>query len=434
MRVGELKEDKTIKEWLSSIRASDNTKRVYLEGMQAFTEWVKKTPEELLTEAEDEIKAGLLMRRRKIKSYFSEFRENLEKKELAPLTVKSRMTSISSFYKSNNIDLPIIPRSINKAKPQRKRREIPTKEGLQHILKFCDPLERALVLVGVSSGLAINEISNLTVSDFLDGYDEKTGITTLNLTRKKVNYEFTTFLSREASTAVKEYIDWRNREGINSEHLNKQRITAREGYLFISRAIPDSYFKLKKGKDKEKIRQLGVKSIMGIYRRLSEEANKSAPYGEWNVIRSHNMRRFFNSQLLNANASLFFVDFCMGHTLDQVHDAYFRGKSEELKKTYLRFEPYVTIQKELDIAESPEYQKIIEENHILRAETERHVIARQEFQELRNMVANLRSTPIPDPDPNATPEEKKLYEEMRHREEEIMSQRKSLFAIFGINK
>jgi hypothetical protein len=48
MKVKELKDDKTIKDWLSSIKASENTKQTYLEGMQTFTEWVKKTPEQLL--------------------------------------------------------------------------------------------------------------------------------------------------------------------------------------------------------------------------------------------------------------------------------------------------------------------------------------------------------------------------------------------------
>lgn len=392
MKVKELKDDKIIKEWLSAIKASENTKQTYLEGMQTFTEWVKKTPEQLLLEAEAEVRAGKLMRERNIKSYFSEYREELEGRELAPLTVKGRMTVISSFYKSNNIDLPIIPRSVHKAKPQKKRRTIPTKEDLHYVLGFCDPLERALILVGVSSGLAINEISNLTLGDFLDGYDEKSGITTFNLIRKKVNYEFTTFLSREASAAVRAYLDWREREGINYEHLRKQRVSTKEGYLFISRAVAYSYLTIKKEKDREKLRQLDVQSIMGIYRRLSEEACKSSPHGEWNLIRSHNMRRFFNSTMLNAGADSFFVEFCMGHTLDDTRSAYFRASPDKLKEIYLKFVPYLTIQKEADVSESPEYLRIKQENQILQAETARHVVERSELQELRVEMERMKET------------------------------------------
>jgi hypothetical protein len=46
---------------------SANTKKIYLQGMHDYTDRVNKSPDELLTKAEDEIEAGLLMRRRKIK-------------------------------------------------------------------------------------------------------------------------------------------------------------------------------------------------------------------------------------------------------------------------------------------------------------------------------------------------------------------------------
>jgi integrase len=154
MKVNELKDDKIIRDWLSGIKATDNIKQSYLASMQLFTGYTKKKPLQLIEEAEAEIRAGLLMREREITSYLRDFRESLEKKEFAPLTIKSRMTSICSFYKSYNIQLPVIPKSTIKAKPQLKRKKIPTKEDIREVLKFCDPLERAIVLVGVSSGLS----------------------------------------------------------------------------------------------------------------------------------------------------------------------------------------------------------------------------------------------------------------------------------------
>jgi hypothetical protein len=45
--------------------------------MQFFTEWTEKTPEELIMEAEAEVKKGLLMRQRNIKIYFIKFRRYL---------------------------------------------------------------------------------------------------------------------------------------------------------------------------------------------------------------------------------------------------------------------------------------------------------------------------------------------------------------------
>jgi len=163
MESTELKDNVEIQNWFSRIKASGNTKQSYLQALKAFTEMAGKAPEQLILEAEAEVRGGKLMRERTIWIYLPKFRESLEAQELAPLTIKSRMTGVCSFYKSNNIELPVLPKSLGRARPQKKRRDIPTKEQIQAVLKFCDPLEWVLILVGASSGLAATEISNLRV-------------------------------------------------------------------------------------------------------------------------------------------------------------------------------------------------------------------------------------------------------------------------------
>ncbi len=51
--------------------------------------------------------------------------------------------------------------------------DTPTKEDIQKILEVCDLLEKSLVLVGVSNGLAANEIRNLKIKDFKMGMTHK---------------------------------------------------------------------------------------------------------------------------------------------------------------------------------------------------------------------------------------------------------------------
>ncbi len=154
MKVNELENDKTIKDWLSGIKAADETRKGYLQSMQQFTEFTHKTQLQLIEEAETEMQAGLLMRERNITSYLREFREQLERKDIAPLTIKGRMTGVCSFYRLYNIQLPVLPKGTTNARPELKRKKIPTKDDIRKILNVCDPLERALVLVGVSSGLS----------------------------------------------------------------------------------------------------------------------------------------------------------------------------------------------------------------------------------------------------------------------------------------
>src|SRR5665647_3253492 len=384
MKVNELKEDTYIKEWLEALNATDNTERNYLQGMQFFTECVKKTPEELILEAEAEIETGVIPRKRKIKQYFIGFRKDLQDKALAPMTVRTHLTGVKSFYKNFDIEIPSLPKAGNKATTLEKNKAIPNKDDLYAVLKVCDPLERAILLLGASSGLSCEDIINLKVSNFKDGYESKTEITTLELRRIKTKVDFVTFLSPESSRAVWDYLSYRERTAKTGEErrqptLEKQNVFSNDNYLFIGRHIPDSF--LDSRDDKE--RQIQEKGFSQIFRSLSEKARKNAVKGNWNLIRSHNIRRFFNSALLNAGCDSFHVEFFMGHKLDATKTAYFRANIEQLKEIYTQYIPRLTIQKEADISESPAYLKLKADNQILATETAKHVIERSELQDLR---------------------------------------------------
>ena len=391
MKYKDLESDTIIIEWLCLINASANTKRNYLFSMQAYTDFCGKTPDELLAEAESEISQGVLPRQRKVKQYMLQFRMYLQEQKLAPKSIKARIAAIQSFYSSNDIQLPKMSRN-EKAKPLVQNLEIPSKEDLQQVLKTCDPLEKAIVLVGVSSGLAANEIINLKISDFKKGYDKETGITTLQLRRLKTNYDFITFLSPECSNAILHYLAYRARTIKGNDkrrlaQLEKQRVYADSNYLFIGRQILEEFLNSKN----EELRKLEEKSLIKIYRTLSEKAHKNTPIGNWGFIRSHNMRKYFNSSLINAGADSFIVNFMMGHTLDDTQGAYFRAGPEKLKEYYMKFVPFVTIEKEFDVIESQEYLRLKNENQILISEVEKFKVERQEIANLKNEMENDRA-------------------------------------------
>jgi integrase len=173
-----LKNDLTINQWMETINPKKNTIKAYLIAMQEYTEYTKKSPTELIDEAELEVDNRVKMRNCKIWHYLIGFRTHLQNKGLAPITVRNYMAAVKSFYKSLFIQVPPLPR-ISKARTLKENNSIPSKEDLQEVLKVCDPLEKAVLLTGVSSGLSANEIINLTVLDFKKGYDSKTGITIL---------------------------------------------------------------------------------------------------------------------------------------------------------------------------------------------------------------------------------------------------------------
>ena len=395
--MNELREDSTITEWLNIINTRPNTERNYLLGFQWFTEWTGKEPEALLLEAEQEIKDGFLMRQRSIKKYIIGFRKYLQDKGNAPQTIKGYLTGVKSFYTAFDIEIPKSHSAGNKAQTLKKHKEIPTKEDIQEVLKVCDPLEKAILLVGISSGLSAHEIINLKVKDFKKGYDPETGITTLDLRRGKVDFDFVTFLSPEASRAVQDYLTYRARtvktgENRRLNQLEKQRVFSDNGHLFIKRKIDPIYLK---NRDDD-LRKLDQDSIMKVYRFMSEKAQKNTPAGDWNLIRSHNMRKYFNSALLNAGADSFHVEFFMGHTLDDTRAAYFRADTEKLKEIYKKYIPFITIEKALDPEQHPDFIRMKNETETYARAAANAAVERNELIELRAEIEKIKEDKLRD--------------------------------------
>ena len=369
-----------MKKWFRDINAKDHTKKSYFQSMQTYTEFTCMTPEELITEAEEE--AGLPARKRQLKDHILDFRDHLQKQGLSDFTIKNRIAAVKSFYGSFDIVPPKI-RGESRPVTKKENNKIPTKEDIQDCLAVCDPLEKAIMLAGISSGLASNEIRNLKLAEFKAGYDSETQITTLPLRRGKTGVDFVTFFSPEASKAIWAYLEYRDRSKKIDVISRKQRIekqrTTEDSYLFIMKNIPDEYLETRN----EELRKITETAMLKLYRGISEKARKSTKSGSYNYVRSHTMRKYFNSALLNVGCDSFHTEFWMGHTLDDTQAAYFRANPTALREIYQKYVPYLTIQKELNVAESPEYIRMKNENEILARETAKATVEREEIKRMK---------------------------------------------------
>lgn len=380
----QLRQDLLIIQWLDNINATRHTTLSYLQAMKQYTEFTGLIPEELLEEAEQE--AGLAPRKRKLKGYLIGFRKQLTEEGLAEKTVQSRFGAVKSFYESHDVTTSKIKGERKRATTKDDNNIVPTKDDLQECLKVCDPLERAVMLTGISSGLASNEIRALPLQKFKSGYDPETGVTTLHLTRQKTHTKFTTFLSAECSAAILDYLEFRDRE-LKAEGEKRQNQIAKQrttpnSYLFIVRSVPDKYLQTRN----EELRKLSENSVTKMYRSISAKARKNTKAGTYNSVRSHAMRKYFSSVLIAAGCNHEVKEYFMGHTLSATQAAYFAVATDKLKEIYIKFMPFLTIQKELDVSESPEYKKLLEDNKTLLIETERHRVERQEINELREKL------------------------------------------------
>jgi len=104
------------------------------------------------------------------------------------------------------------------------------------------------------------------------------------------------------------------------------------------------------------------------------------------------MRSYFDSVLKGSGCDSFHVEFWLGHKMDNTKSAYFRANPENEKELFNKYNPFLTIQKALDVSESPDFQRIKNENQALVAETIRNAVERQDITELKEQLegANQR--------------------------------------------
>jgi hypothetical protein len=125
---------------------------------------------------------------------------------------------------------------------------------------------------------------------------------------------------------------------------------------------------------------------MKMYSAISEKACKNSPDGNWNIIRSHNMRRYFNSALLNAGCDSFHVEFFMGHKQDETRAGYFRASPEKLREIYLKYVPFLTIKKEEDITENPLFKERESYRQALEAQLAKSTIENSQLQDMKDRL------------------------------------------------
>lgn len=332
-----LAENILIQDFFTSIEAAKNTRKNYLRGLQHYTNLTGLTPEELIEGAEQEILDGVLMRKRKIKTHLLRFKEYLVSNDYAPSSRSSWTAAVHSFYVAHDIDLPRL--KTRGVQPLLKNNKpLPTRDDITAMLAHSTPRLRAMTLTLASSGMAQNEMRHVTVGEFMDGRDAD-DITMLHVRRFKVNKDYITFLSPEATEAVSVYIADRERR--------EERKLKRDDLIFATRS----------GKPTDR------RDIIRAFARVAEQSGIENEPGTFNRVRPHALRKFFYSTLLNNGADIFFTKFLMGHTVDQTHEAYFRADAQKLKERYIKFIPFLSIENvEARVIESREYADLKADN------------------------------------------------------------------------
>ncbi len=348
--------DEKFLEWLDTIEATESTRAVYLTHIKKFCEFVGKTPTQLINDSIAEVKEGKLPAERKAKGYVAKFKKHLADEGYAPKTQQATMAALKSFFKS--YDMPL-SESISRS---RKAQVLEANNGFlkrEDIIKLVanakNLREKAIILCMATSGMAIREIINLRIGDL---EIDAEGIGTIKIRREKSQTDYTTFISPEATIALKTYWEERSRHP-------KTKIKGKDDPAFVS------YGKRSAGKQLEPVTISHLFNIMGI--QLGYGNNKG-----FIKSRSHALRKYFASTLEDNGFPKPKVDFMLGHTVSDVDKAYFNRDPGKLKELYKTFLPYLT------------FERVIEVRSLNSEDAKRLEVMDKENQELRKELKEIR--------------------------------------------
>ncbi len=309
------------------------TKKNYRIHLQNYQKVTGMTLTELIEEAESEEDRGIRPRNRKIKKHLKNFHKYLENgDDYTTLSVQINLSSVRSFYRYFDIQLPTQRSKYKKDKMNITTNDLPSREEISKAIKFSNIKYQAIILTMCSSAMGASEIISLKVKDLIDGLGndvslnqnglidinntrkmlelKKYNVITWNVTRQKTGHKYITFSTPEALDAILNY-------------LESHPPSSSDDSLF--RAI---------GK-----KQMAVKSLFEYFRKLNKRCGWDL-LGKQSYFRSHHLRKFWANQMEKRALGYRNSRLLMGHTGVTVQGltgaAYFKPDHDHLRQLYLQ--------------------------------------------------------------------------------------------------
>jgi len=317
---------RVVESWLKDL--SENSKTSYLEALAEFCIVNDTNPAEMLNKIYQEEEERLPAWNRSINTWFEDYDEYCKEKERSKSTRDIRRTIVNAF-----IGFHGMPQYSQRGRRRKveglkepKIRVNLTKEDICQMLEVCRTFKmKAVILAQASSGLAGSDLLNLKISHFKEGikevYDdngELRRICQLSLERKKTHVKFTTFFNEEAVRAIERYLEFERKDIKPDDAL---------------------FSRYKSGGD-----HMTPMAIQQSYRDINKFLNWEPDEDGFYRATSHMLRKFFNTQLINAGMAEEIREHMMGHKFkDRVRDAYYLADPDDLRKTYLRYIDYLNV-------------------------------------------------------------------------------------------
>ena len=334
-------DEEIIDRWFLTRNLSEGTQENYKIALRDFSKVIGKSPKELYEEADVEEEDGKRPIKTKAYHYMLKFKKHLINKNSAPNTAKYKFSAIKSFYKALGITLPEIKMDSGDIGLEENQGKPLKREDIQRLANSANPRERAIIYLMALSGMGQQEARDLTIRKYLEAASSAIGkdlddvydifkfeneilkeILTLHITRKKVKYRYITFIPPEASREIISYLKERcygRNEKIRIQNNNEPIFASKYGG------------------------PLSSDSIITNFRLAGKKAGFKRDDNVYSFWRSHAMRKYFISTVINKRGEKIMADFMAGHKIGKQDRAYWQANPDDLKDHYKKALPFLSL-------------------------------------------------------------------------------------------
>jgi len=283
--------DPYFSKWVTDVLnyKSDRTQRLYLKDFDTFLILSKYTPENLFNDYRDQLENPKPLTSGKVQGVLKSVMEQEENRGLSKNTTVGIYKAVRSYFSTFGESLRVpfkLRKEAVKLVPYKPASIYAKTEQIRRIIKNTSPRNIALVMVLKETGLRRSDVVNLRVSEIRDCIIAEVSFCHITVYTRKEGVNAYTSLGEEALNAVREYLEFRDRKGLDSE------------YLFVN---------LEGSKKNQKLHPASVGAIFAHLQETTGIDN----------LTPHSLRRFCINTLIASGMASEYVNYHVGKTVKE---------------------------------------------------------------------------------------------------------------------
>jgi integrase len=277
-----------------------------------------------------------------VENHIIEFVISLKKKGMAFVAIRNYVAAVCKYYRMNDVILNT--NKINQYLPEfrkSKKDRAYRYEEIHRLLDVADERTRAIILLLASSGMRVGGIPGLRLRNLerVDSYPGFYKITVYDGYKE----EYVTFCTPECAKAIDEYLKMREQYG---EKLSPESFLIREQFDIRDPFAISNCRQVKSNVISKKLIDIAERSVIRHREILVEGSGKKSAEIRKDVPIAHGFRKFFTTQLVEADLKTESRWLLEGHKLKGNDSHYIRVTEERLQQEYEKAINLLTINAE----------------------------------------------------------------------------------------